>query len=47
MPGGAGFGDPREREADQVREDVAEGYVSPAAALRDYGIAVEIGGTRS
>ena len=46
-PGGAGFGDPREREADQVREDVAEGYVSPAAALRDYGIAVEIGGTRS
>ena len=46
-PGGAGFGDPREREADRVREDVAEGYVSPAAALRDYGIAVEIGGTRS
>jgi N-methylhydantoinase B len=43
-PGGAGFGDPREREADQVREDVAEGYVSPAAALRDYGIAVAMGG---
>jgi N-methylhydantoinase B len=38
-PGGAGFGEPRERALDQVREDVLEGYVSPEAAAQDYGFA--------
>ncbi len=37
-PGGAGFGDPCERDPDLVREDVLEGYVTAEAALRDYGI---------
>jgi len=37
-PGGGGFGDPRLRDPTAVRDDLAEGYVSPAAAERDYGI---------
>ncbi len=40
-PGGAGFGDPRDRDPALVREDVREGYVSAAAARRDYGLDVE------
>jgi N-methylhydantoinase B len=40
-PGGAGYGDPGERDPALVRHDVAEGYVSRAAAERDYGVAVE------
>ena len=39
-PGGGGYGDPREREPERVRTDVAEGYVTPAAAERDYGVGV-------
>jgi N-methylhydantoinase B len=37
-PGGGGFGDPRERDPEQVRDDVAEGYVTPEAAERVYGV---------
>jgi N-methylhydantoinase B/oxoprolinase/acetone carboxylase alpha subunit len=40
-PGGAGFGDPAARDPELLREDVAEGYVSPAAAGREYGVEVE------
>jgi len=36
-PGGGGYGDPRERDPQRIREDVREGYVSAAAAARDYG----------
>ena len=36
--GGGGYGDPLEREAERVLEDVREGYVSLAAAERDYGV---------
>ncbi|UGS34521.1 hydantoinase B/oxoprolinase family protein [Capillimicrobium parvum] len=36
--GGGGFGDPRERDPERVRSDVREGYVSAAAAERDYGL---------
>jgi N-methylhydantoinase B len=39
-PGGGGFGDPRERAADAVLADVCEGYVSVAAAARDYVVVV-------
>jgi 5-oxoprolinase (ATP-hydrolysing)/N-methylhydantoinase A len=38
LAGGAGFGDPRARPAALVERDVAEGYVSPGAADRDYGL---------
>ncbi len=35
--GGAGHGDPRDRDPEAGRRDVAEGYVSPDAARRIYG----------
>jgi N-methylhydantoinase B len=35
--GGGGVGDPTAREADAVRRDVAEGYVTPEAAQRVFG----------
>jgi len=37
LAGGAGYGDPRERAAVLVAQDVAEGVVSPDAAVREYG----------
>jgi N-methylhydantoinase B len=37
--GGGGYGAPSERPADLVRRDVDAGYVSAAAAGRDYGYA--------
>ena len=36
-PGGGGFGDPAERDAEAVAEDVYQGYVSDAEAARTYG----------
>jgi N-methylhydantoinase B len=38
MPGGGGYGDPRERAPELVRRDVAEGFVTRDAAVADYGI---------
>jgi N-methylhydantoinase B len=40
MPGGAGFGDPFERNPDAVLKDVLRGFVSLAAAESDYGVAI-------
>jgi len=37
--GGGGWGDPRQREPERVREDVVRGYVSRDAARDDYGVA--------
>ena len=39
-PGGGGFGDPLAREPARVARDVQLGYVSHAAAHRDYGVAL-------
>jgi N-methylhydantoinase B len=36
--GGGGLGDPRLRPLESVTDDVRNGYVSHAAAVRDYGI---------
>ena len=36
--GGGGYGDPHRRPRSRVAEDVHEGYVSRAAAIRDYGM---------
>lgn len=36
--GGGGYGDPFTREPERVRDDVIDGYVSRAAAERDYGV---------
>jgi N-methylhydantoinase B len=39
-PGGGGSGDALKRDPSAVVADVNEGYVSPAAAERDYGVAL-------
>jgi N-methylhydantoinase B len=36
--GGGGFGDPLDRDPARVAADLAEGYVTPAAAAREYGV---------
>jgi N-methylhydantoinase B len=36
--GGGGFGDPLDRDPGRVLEDVLDEYVSPEAALREYGV---------
>ncbi|MCC7274540.1 MAG: hydantoinase B/oxoprolinase family protein [Alphaproteobacteria bacterium] len=40
-PGGGGYGDPRRRDPERVRRDVAYGFVSPEAAERLYGVKIE------
>jgi N-methylhydantoinase B len=37
LPGGGGYGHPRERDRAQLDADVRHGYVSPEAARRVYG----------
>ena len=37
-PGGGGYGEPAKRNPALVREDLAEGYISPANAAAAYGI---------
>jgi N-methylhydantoinase B len=41
FPGGAGYGDPRERDTEHVRRDLARGYISTEVAKRDYGLSEE------
>jgi len=40
--GGGGYGDPLERDPERVRDDVADGYVSLARAVRDYGVVLRV-----
>lgn len=40
--GAGGFGDPHKRDPGLVLADVREGFVSPKAALRDYGVKVDL-----
>jgi N-methylhydantoinase B len=35
--GGGGYGDPSERAPEAVQQDLANGYVTPVGAARDYG----------
>ncbi len=42
LPGGGGYGDPRERPVEQVIRDVVDGYVSPRAAREQYGVIVDV-----
>jgi N-methylhydantoinase B len=44
LPGGGGFGDPAERDPEQVVLDVADGLISREAAARDYRVAVAADG---
>lgn len=41
LAGGGGFGDPRERPAERVLEDVRNGLVSVEAAEREYGVVID------
>ena len=40
LPGGGGYGDPFKRAPEKVLWDVIEGYVTAAAAEKQYGVAV-------
>jgi N-methylhydantoinase B len=35
--GGGGYGDPKKRDPEAIRRDIAEGYVTPEGAKLDYG----------
>jgi N-methylhydantoinase B len=45
-PGGGGYGDPRRRDPEYVRQDVIAGYVTPEAAATEYGVVVRYTGRR-
>jgi N-methylhydantoinase B len=45
MPGGGGLGNPRRRAVAAVADDVRQGFISPDAARRDYGVAVNDDGS--
>ena len=38
FPGGAGYGDPAQRDKAQVRQDLARGYISDRVATEVYGL---------
>lgn len=44
LPGGGGYGNPFERDAQRVLQDVANGYVSIEAAATEYGVAIRYTG---
>ena len=41
FPGGAGYGDPKERDPEHIKRDLARGYISPDVAANEYGLSVE------
>jgi len=41
VPGGGGFGNPRDRDRQSLEDDVRDGIVSSAAAQSLYGATVE------
>ena len=44
LPGGGGYGNPFERDAEKVRWDVIDGYISLEEAERKYGVAIRYQG---
>lgn len=42
LPGGGGCGSPLDRPAEEVLEDVLNGYISVEGAERDYGVIVDL-----
>jgi N-methylhydantoinase B len=44
LPGGGGFGDPRARDPQRVRDDVLDGMISAEQARRDYGVVIDAEG---
>jgi N-methylhydantoinase B len=41
FPGGAGYGDPSQRDIAAVKRDLARGYISSQVAADDYGLGPE------
>jgi N-methylhydantoinase B len=41
LPGGGGFGDPRERDPERVLDDLLDGIITADDARRDYGVVVD------
>ena len=41
LPGGGGFGDPRTRDPQRVRDDVLDGLITADEARRDYGVSID------
>jgi N-methylhydantoinase B len=41
-PGGGGYGNPYDRDAEMLAGDIAEGYVSSDGARNDYGVAARL-----
>ncbi len=39
--GGGGYGNPFERDIELIRQDVENGYVSPVAAEKEYGVIID------
>jgi N-methylhydantoinase B len=44
LPGGGGFGDPRTREPQAVRDDVLDGLITADEALSDYAVVIDARG---
>jgi N-methylhydantoinase B/oxoprolinase/acetone carboxylase alpha subunit len=44
LPGGGGFGDPRIRDPERVRDDVLDGLITTEDARRDYGVVIDADG---
>jgi N-methylhydantoinase B len=44
LPGGGGFGDPRRRDPQSVRDDVLDGLITAEEARRDYGVVIDMRG---
>jgi N-methylhydantoinase B len=38
LPGGGGMGDPKARDPELVKRDVADGLITPQAAREIYGV---------
>jgi N-methylhydantoinase B len=43
MPGGGGYGDPRQREPDRIKRDLQQGFITAQAARDEYSY-TEAGG---
>src|SRR6516162_4603 len=44
LPGGGGFGDPKARDPQTVRDDVLDGLITAEEARRDYGVVIDASG---
>jgi N-methylhydantoinase B len=43
LSGAGGYGDPAEREAWRIEDDLADGYITAAGAQGDYGVLLRDG----